>query len=120
MQKEYDLRPLALRLATVPWLKFRTTYTMIPSSHPTGISEPERPANRTNDMFLIQLCLLWPVISPAYHHTIADYFSALIGAGLHVTNLLEPPLSKKLLKHHPAFADYQDHPISMVFCARKA
>ena len=54
-----------------------------------------------------------------YQRPLSDYFDALIKAGFKVDKIIEPELTKELLKNNPRFKEYEDHPIGLIFCCSK-
>lgn len=54
-----------------------------------------------------------------YQRTIANYFNTSIEAGFQVNKILEPPLTPKILRAFPDYKEMVDHPIGMVFVAKK-
>ncbi|MEK6731979.1 MAG: class I SAM-dependent methyltransferase [Pseudomonadota bacterium] len=54
-----------------------------------------------------------------YQRPISDYFDALIESGFKVDKIIEPELTKKLLKNNLRFKEYEDHPIGLIFCCSR-
>lgn len=54
-----------------------------------------------------------------YQRPLSDYFNTLVEAGFSVNKILEPNLTKSLLKTNPRFRDYENHPIGLVFSCVK-
>ncbi len=54
-----------------------------------------------------------------YQRPLSDYFNALIEAGFKVDKIIEPELTKELLKNNHRFEEYEDHPIGLIFCCSK-
>jgi len=54
-----------------------------------------------------------------YQRPLSDYFNTLIEAGFKVNKIIEPELTKELLKNNPRFKEYEDHPIGLIFCCSK-
>lgn len=54
-----------------------------------------------------------------YQRPLSDYFDTLIKVGFKVNKIIEPELTKELLKNNPRFKEYEDHPIGLIFCCSK-
>jgi ubiquinone/menaquinone biosynthesis C-methylase UbiE len=54
-----------------------------------------------------------------YQRPVSDYFNTLVEAGFLVNRILEPNLTKALLKSNPRFRDYENHPIGLIFSCVK-
>jgi len=54
-----------------------------------------------------------------FQRPLSDYFTELIKNGFSVDKILEPELTKELLKYNPRFVEYKDHPIGLIFHAFK-
>ncbi|MCX6810431.1 MAG: class I SAM-dependent methyltransferase [Candidatus Berkelbacteria bacterium] len=54
-----------------------------------------------------------------YQRPLSDYFNQLTVAGFSVKKIIEPELTKQLLKESPRFSEYKDHPIGLIFYAIK-
>lgn len=54
-----------------------------------------------------------------YQRPISDYFKVLRSVGFSVDQLLEPELTKELLRHAPRFSEYADNPVGLVFYCTK-
>jgi len=46
-----------------------------------------------------------------FQRPLSDYFNTLIDSGFHVNKIVEPELTKELLKNNPRFIEYKDHPV---------
>ena len=54
-----------------------------------------------------------------FQRPLSDYFNAVVDAGFTVKKIVEPELTKKLLKTAPRFIEYADHPIGLIFYCKK-
>lgn len=54
-----------------------------------------------------------------YQRPLSDYYNQLVEAGFSVRKIIEPELTKQLLKESPRFSEYTDHPIGLIFHAVK-
>ena len=54
-----------------------------------------------------------------YQRPLSDYFNTLVEVGFRVNEMVEPELTRELLKNNPRFKEYKDHPIGLIFCCSK-
>lgn len=54
-----------------------------------------------------------------FHRPLSDYFQTLKNVGFDIEDIIEPQLNATLLKYHPRFASYKDHPVGLIFSCRK-
>ncbi len=54
-----------------------------------------------------------------YQRPLSDYFNTLVEAGFKVNKIVEPELTKELLKNNPRFKEYRDHPVGLIFYCLK-
>jgi ubiquinone/menaquinone biosynthesis C-methylase UbiE len=55
-----------------------------------------------------------------FQRPISDYFNQLVDAGFTIKQFIEPEMTKELLQNKPAFAEYADNPIGLVFYCIKS
>lgn len=50
-----------------------------------------------------------------YQRPLSDYFNTLTDAGFLVKKMIEPKLTKQMMRKFPRFTSYLDHPIGLIF-----
>jgi ubiquinone/menaquinone biosynthesis C-methylase UbiE len=54
-----------------------------------------------------------------FQRPFSDYFQTLKSTGFEIEGIIEPELNQTLLKHHPRFISYKDHPVGLIFCCKR-
>jgi ubiquinone/menaquinone biosynthesis C-methylase UbiE len=54
-----------------------------------------------------------------FQRPLSDYVHALTRTGFEIKEIVEPPLTRALLKHAPRFSEYGHHPIGLIFWCKK-